>query len=74
MQYDFLVFVQDYQLYHFVEMIIGKDYEIYSVNDVDHYYHRFGINDYFLFDVLTKYLLILDNDFDCYHYFYQMFD
>jgi hypothetical protein len=44
------------------------------VNDVDHYYHRFGINDYFLFDVLTKYLLILDNDFDCYHYFYQMFD
>ncbi len=62
MQYDLQVFVQDYQQYLFVQMIIEKD-----LNDNDNQYHIFEINDqyhennnHFLFDVLnTNFLLIV---------------
>lgn len=43
LQYDLQVFVQDYQLYHFVEMITEMDYRNYVEND----FHMFGIKNQF---------------------------
>ncbi len=72
MQYDLQVFVQDYRLYAFVQMIIEKYSINYSVNDDDHYY-MFELNDqyhennnHFLFDILTKNFSLIVEDFDDY--------
>jgi hypothetical protein len=63
MQYDLQIFVQDYQSYHFVELIIEKNLMI-ELNDL---YHE-NSNDHFLFVLKMNFLLIMIDTFDDYHH------
>jgi hypothetical protein len=69
MQYDFQIFVQDYQWYHFAVLII----EMHSKAELNDRYHE-NNNDHFLSVVLKRnFFLMVDDDFD-YYYQYHTFD